>query len=139
MRNRILLLVASLSMAQDKPARSVWDGIYSDAQAARGETAYAQACSGCHGKKLEGRAQNPPLAGSEFLANWNGVTVGDLFDKMQSTMPADRPGKLSMEQNAEILAYMLKFNKFPPGEKDVPGSVEVLKGVRIEPAKGGSR
>src|SRR5215471_19233686 len=123
MNSRTLRSIAAVFLAswissvlgQEKPLQSVWDGIYSNDQAARGKAAYAEACASCHGEKLEGRGQTPQLAGSDFIGNWKGMTVGDLFDKMQATMPADKPGKLSREQNATILAYILKMNEFPAG------------------------
>jgi S-disulfanyl-L-cysteine oxidoreductase SoxD len=133
--NRLVILAAlSIASAQDKPA-SVWDGIYTKDQASRGETAYAKNCASCHGAKLEGQGQTPPLTGTDFLSNWNGMTVGDLFDTIQATMPADRPGQLTKSQNAEILAYILKSNQFPAGDKELPADSDALKKVRIEPAK----
>jgi S-disulfanyl-L-cysteine oxidoreductase SoxD len=121
--------------AQDKAPQSVWDGIYTDAQAARGETGYREACASCHGEKLDGRGQIPPLAGSDFTSNWNGMTVGDLFEKIQTSMPADRPGQLSKEQNAGILAYIFKLNKFPSGKKELPGDADALRSIRFEAKK----
>jgi mono/diheme cytochrome c family protein len=117
---------------QEQTPQSVWDGIYTDAQAARGGTDYRQACASCHGEKLDGRGQIPPLAGSDFTSNWNGMTVGDLFEKIQTSMPADRPGQLGKEQNAAILAYILKFNRFPTGSKELPGDTDALKSIRFE-------
>lgn len=89
-------------VGQDKPSASVWDGVYTGQQAARGEAAYREACMSCHGEKLEGRGQTPPLVGSDFTSNWNGMSVGDLFEKIQVSMPADRPGQLTKDQNAGI-------------------------------------
>jgi S-disulfanyl-L-cysteine oxidoreductase SoxD len=120
---------------QAQKQASVWDGIYSAAQAARGESAYAKDCASCHGAKLEGKNQASPLSGSEFTMNWNGESVGDLFDKIQSSMPGDRPGTLSPGANAEILAYILKVNQFPAGETDLPGDLAKLKQVRFEAKK----
>ena len=92
----LLLLLGGLVClsGQATPAKSVWDGIYTDDQASRGEPAYRENCASCHGTRMEGRGQTPPLAGSDFLANWNGMTVGDLLEKMRISMPADRPGRL---------------------------------------------
>ena len=70
--------------------------------AARGEAAYRETCASCHGEKLQGTGQSPPLTGKDFISNWNGMTVGDLFEKMQDSMPADRPGQLSGTENAGI-------------------------------------
>jgi mono/diheme cytochrome c family protein len=136
------LLIASpvpmnLASGQDRSPSSVWDGLYTQAQAERGEAAYRQACASCHGDTLEGQGQTPSLVGADFVSNWNGMPVGDLFDKIQTTMPADRPGQLSKEQNAQILAYILKSNKFPNGSQDLPAGGDALTGIRFEAQKGG--
>jgi mono/diheme cytochrome c family protein len=117
---------------QDKKSGSVWDGVYTNEQAARGQATYGEACASCHGEKLEGQGQGSPLTGSEFASNWNGSSVGDLLEKIQLAMPADRPGSLSKDKNASIVAYILKFNKFPAGGTELPASVDAIKGIRIE-------
>lgn len=115
---------------------SVWDGIYSPEQARKGEELYRQECASCHGEKLEGRGQAPPLTGGDFTMDWNGMTLGDLFEKMQTSMPADKPGHLSREQNATLLAFILSANKFPAGAAELPTDAERLRQVRFEAAKG---
>jgi mono/diheme cytochrome c family protein len=120
---------------QSAAPASVWDGIYTDQQAERGAAGYREACASCHGEKLKGHGQNPPLAGDSFTSNWNGSNVGDQLEKIQVSMPADRPGKLSKAQNAAILAYILQFNKFPGGDKELPADADALKGVRFEADK----
>ena len=115
---------------------SVWDGIYSAEQARKGEALYRQECASCHGEKLEGRGQAPPLTGGDFTMDWNGMTVGDLFEKMQTSMPADQPGHLSREQNATLLAFILDANKFPAGAAELPTDGERLRQIRFEAAKG---
>ena len=129
------IVCAGYLSAQDQTSRSVWDGIYTEAQAARGEAGYREACASCHGATLDGSGQIPPLAGSEFTMNWNGMTVGDLFEKMQTSMPADRPGQLSEAQNAAILAYILQFNKFPAGRNELPSNADALKSIRFDSQK----
>ncbi len=114
---------------------SVWDGIYSAEQARKGEALYRQECASCHGEKLEGRGQAPPLTGGDFTMDWNGMTVGDLFEKMQTSMPADQPGHLSREQNATLLAFILNANKFPAGAAELPTDGERLRQIRFEAAK----
>jgi mono/diheme cytochrome c family protein len=114
---------------------SVWDGVYSQAQASRGETLYSKECASCHGAALDGSGQAPPLSGADFKGNWNGQSVDDLFEKVKTSMPADQPGKLSREQNADILAFLLGFNGFPAGPKDLPGDAATLQRIRFESAK----
>jgi mono/diheme cytochrome c family protein len=99
--------------------RSVWDGVYTEEQAKRGEALYEKQCSACHGDKLAGRESAPPLTGGAFLSNWNGLTLGDLFERIRRTMPQTSPGKLTRQQNADILAYVLSFNKFPAGKTEL--------------------
>ena len=106
---------------------SVWDGVYTEQQASRGQTLYSQECASCHGAALDGSGQAPPLAGADFKGNWNGQSVDDLFEKVKTSMPADQPGKLSREQNADILAFLLGFNGFPAGPKDLPGDAATLQ------------
>lgn len=116
-------------------ASTVWDGIYSTAQAASGESLYAKNCASCHGAALEGKGQAPPLVGSEFLMNWNGATVGELFEKMQTSMPADKPGALVQSDTASILAFMLAKGRFPAGSSSLPANTSVLGKIRFEAAK----
>jgi len=120
---------------ESKPEATVWDGVYSDAQASRGEAAYTKNCASCHGGKLEGLGQTPPLAGEDFLSRWDGMTLGDLFDQIQTTMPADRPGQLAPSDNAAILAYILKSNHYPAGSEELPSGGEKLQRIRIAAAR----
>jgi quinoprotein glucose dehydrogenase len=128
-----LLGLAGIGFSQSQ--RSVWDGVFSADQAKRGQTRYRELCASCHGDTLEGGESAPPLAGGEFLSNWNTLSVGDLFDRTRSTMPQSKPGSLSREANAEIMAYLLSANRFPAGKEALPQSSEVLKEIRIEAIK----
>ena len=125
--------LAALGIAQNQ--RSVWDGVFSDDQARRGQARYKELCASCHGDTLEGGESAPPLAGGEFLSNWNTLSVGDLFDRTRSTMPQSKPGSLSREANAEIMAFLLSANQFPAGKEALPQSSETLKEIRIEAIK----
>jgi mono/diheme cytochrome c family protein len=132
---KIILAIASvLGLAAAQSPASVWDGIYSDPQAGRGAALYQIACASCHGDKLQGKGQTPALTGSEFVMNWSGMTVGDLFDKIQASMPADKPGSLSREQNASLVAYLLTANKFPSGKAELSSDADRLRQIRFEAA-----
>ena len=50
----IFLVAASISIEAQAP-RTVQDGVYSDAQASRGQALYAQRCAGCHGPRWRAR------------------------------------------------------------------------------------
>jgi mono/diheme cytochrome c family protein len=121
------------SQAMDKTTN---DGVFSEAQAKRGEPLYQQYCGSCHGATLNGGEMAPPLTGGEFVANWNDLSVGDLFERIRISMPANDPGSLSRQQNADIVAYMLHFERYPPGANELPRETETLKTIKIVPVKG---
>lgn len=128
-----VLGLAGIALSQNQ--RSVWDGVYSSEQARRGQARYNELCGSCHGDTLAGGESAPPLAGGEFLANWNTLTMGDLFDRTRSTMPQNKPGSLSREIGADIMAYILSANQFPAGKEALPQASEALKEIRIEAIK----
>jgi quinoprotein glucose dehydrogenase len=130
----VVVLVVGAPLAQDA-SRSVWDGVYTDAQAERGAAAYEKNCAKCHGEQLTGTGEAKPLAGPEFLSTWNGLSMGDLFDRTRTTMPMDAPRSLGGETYADILAYVLKFNGFPAGHAELDHRGEFLAGVRIDAFK----
>jgi quinoprotein glucose dehydrogenase len=131
-----LLIVAIIgcAWAQDTSS-SVWDGIYTQAQADRGRTAYGTACAACHGDQLAGGEIAPPLVGGDFISNWNGLTVGQLFDRIRTGMPPGDPGKVGREAKVDILAYMLSYNKFPAGDKELPSQTAMMNTIRIDAEK----
>ena len=114
---------------------SVWDGVYTREQAERGHSLFGQHCAKCHGDALEGGDESPALVGAQFLSDWNELTVGDLFDRIRKSMPADNPGHLSREVSADILAYLLDANAFPAGQTELAHQTEILQQIRIESNK----
>ena len=118
---------------QSTASRTAKDGVYSDAQALRGQTVYKDKCASCHGATLGG-ANAPPLAGDAFIAVWGGP-LSDLVDKIQNTMPLDDPGKLTRQQSAELVAYMLQASKFPAGRADLGADAAVLKQIAVAPGQ----
>ena len=119
----------------EERARSVWDGVYTEEQAKRGETVYRERCSSCHQPTLTGGETAGPLVGATFTANWNGVTVGDLFERTRVSMPHDRPGTLTRQQTADVLAYVFSANKFPAGKTELARQPELLKQIRFDATK----
>ena len=98
----LALATASLSSAQTSaPRRTVWDGVYTEAQASRGLTAFGPNCSGCHVLTAEGRA---PLAGEPFWKSFAQKTVGDLLEFVSTNMPNGAPGSLNESTYTDIVA-----------------------------------
>ena len=112
-------------------AKSVKAGVYTAAQAMRGEAIYKDQCAACHGEDLAGSGPMPPLAGTDFVKNWK--NVGDLFDKIHSSMPASSPGSLTEAQTADVIAYILSVGKYPAGQTELEGKMDTLTTITIEP------
>ncbi|HEX4105215.1 MAG TPA: c-type cytochrome [Rhizomicrobium sp.] len=142
MRNRITLLAAALCLSaavggaamMDKSAfaqsaTTTLSGVYTEAQATRGQEQYVTNCAPCHGATAQGNGEAPALTGAEFTADWIGLTLGDLFDRIRTTMPQDQPGKLSRDQYADVVAFILKINGYPAGQKDLDKRSEYLKAI----------
>src|SRR6188472_1825028 len=108
-----VMVLTATTIAQTP--KSVSEGVYTAEQAKAGEAVYKEQCAACHGDNLEGSGPMPPLAGKDFLSNWQGKTVGDVFEKTQSSMPATAPGTLTPDQTAQVMAYLLSVGKYPAG------------------------
>jgi hypothetical protein len=114
-----------------EPTRSVWDSVYTDSQALRGDSLYQTACGKCHSATLAGTDDGTPLTGASFLSNWNGQTLGDLYDRIRNSMPPDNPSSIPRGQVADILAYMLAGNHFPSGRVVLSDDAARLKDVKF--------
>jgi quinoprotein glucose dehydrogenase len=104
------------------------DGVYTAAQAMRGRTLSQQKCATCHGDSLAGGLA-PPLAGSVFVGAWGGHSLWDLVSKIRNTMPADDPGKLTLSQSADLVAFLLQTGKFPSGDTELAAEEVGLKAI----------
>ena len=123
-------VLVSAPSAQSPP--SVWDGVYTSAQAARGAIAFDAECAACHGPSGAGGGMAPQLVGAAFSANYDGLSVADLFDRNRTTMPPGNEGALTAQQLADITAFMLKFNGFPAGDKELSSQSMMLKSIRYD-------
>jgi len=133
---------AATLAGQEKPAkRSVWEGVYSDAQADRGQAQYERSCTGCHHSDLQGDSgeEIPALADEAFIARWTGQTVGNLFEKIGKSMPASNPGSLTPQQYVNIVAYLLQANKFPSGREELGASAAELYRIDFAKASDGEK
>ena len=92
-----VIVAAAVGITHAQTTRSAQDGVYTDAQAARGQALYDKQCASCHGQGLKGLAA-PPLVGDVFAATWQGQPLLELASKIRNTMPADAPGTLSADR-----------------------------------------
>ena len=113
-------IAGSSLLALQTPARSVNDGVYTDQQATRGQAIYKARCASCHGDGLTGRS-GPPLAGSDFAGVWHVQPLSELANKIRRTMPRDPSARLTDQETADVVAYVLQLGKFPSGRAELAG------------------
>jgi mono/diheme cytochrome c family protein len=110
---------------------TVWDGIYTDAQAERATAIFGQSCSNCHTLTSEG---NRPLSGDKFWEGFTQKTVGDLLTFVSTNMPNGNPGSLPASTYNDLVALILKSNGFPAGMAEV--TPDAVAKVQIIPKDG---
>ncbi|MFN8063065.1 MAG: cytochrome c [Vicinamibacterales bacterium] len=123
-------LAARATTTGAQAPRSVWDGVYTGEQATRGAALFDRECAQCHGPDGIGGGMAPALVGAAFSANYDGQSVGDLFDRNRTTMPVGKEGELSAQDNADITAFLLQVNKFPAGDTPLASQSMPLKEIR---------
>lgn len=116
--------------------RTVWEGVFSEAQASRGRQSYRRFCGQCHSDDLSGGGDGEPaLKGAIFIAQWQGRSAADLFATMSEAMPYSAPGSLPAQEYVDILSYVFLANDAPAGPSELPIDVDLLKQILItEPA-----
>lgn len=123
-----LALLASSAAAQTStastPVRGSGSGVYSAGQAARGQDVFLGQCRSCHVPDAH--------ASTMFQSVWNGRTLADLYRYLREQMPKSEPGTLSDQEYVDVLAYMLRLNRMPPGDAELPADVEALKQIRFD-------
>ena len=118
--------------AQEK---TVWDGVYTEDQAKRGAELYTRDCASCHQDDFAGDGFAPGLAGPEFAAAWEGLSVADLYERIRVSMPPSNPGATSAAEKVDIIAHILKGNRFPAGTTELPKEPEGLKQIQYRANK----
>lgn len=120
----VLFTTAMTAAMAGQEKKSVKAGVYTVAQAGRGEETFKTACSSCHAPGY--------FTDKDFYANFAGKPLWELFDVISDSMPMDNPGSLKKEQYADVIAYVLKLNKFPDGAAELPIDKEALSAIMME-------
>ena len=120
--------------ALGQSATSVWDGVYTEAQAQKGEAVYFAHCVTCHGEDFAGREQAPALAGLAFMEKWNRATVRKLLEKVEQ-MPPTQPKSLPAQDYVDAVAYLLSVNELPAGPSALPNDRAALGRIEIKNVK----
>lgn len=128
----------SAEILQDRQApagnkgKTIWDGVYTPAQAARGKESYAAHCSACHATDLTGR-NGPALRGDHFMENWREDSLNSLYNRIKNSMPAGNPSSLADDTYVDIVAHILQVNAFPEGAEELkPDTLVTIRVVGKE-------
>jgi mono/diheme cytochrome c family protein len=132
--------VIGTSTTEEKtdPMASIWDGVFTEAQAKRGQLVYPGPCGWCHGRGLDGAPDDPdvrstpPLARAKFLRDWEGRSLAALFEYTRATMPESNPGFLTDEEYVDVIAYMLSFGGMPAGDEELQPDPQRLARIVIQ-------
>ena len=125
-------IVASVVKAQDTDTLvSIWDGVYTTAQADRGKATFDVSCSRCHNADLSGSERGPTLTGEKFLGNWLDASLEPLFSFIRDSMPQGSANIVSDDSKADILAYILQRNSFPSGKTELTANTARLDTMQI--------
>jgi cytochrome c5 len=125
----LMLLAVPTLLAQEK---SVEQGVYTAAQAARGAKLFESNCTTCH-REPGGTA--PVLAGERFTKTFSDATLQVVFTTIKTTMPRNAPGSLSDTEYVDVVAHLLKINSYADGMNEL--AVADLPGIKI-PGQSGS-
>jgi mono/diheme cytochrome c family protein len=124
-----LLCGAVAVSAQERPATPA----YTTAQAERGQASYRQSCQDCHGSSLDnGEFGGPPLKGGYFRTRWGSGNVAVLYGYVSLTMPPDRPGQLSPQTYADLVAFILSNNGYAAGDKELTPDQNAQQGMSLQ-------
>lgn len=103
-------------------SNAVTPAVFTSEQADRGQRVFSEVCSACHGAN--------EFRGPIFSMTWMAEPVGHLFEHISSNMPEDRPGSLSPEEYAAVLAHFLRVNGREPGDAELPSDPHLLRRMR---------
>lgn len=116
------LLLALWAGGSVADPRTVNDGVYTEDQADKGETLYAQHCLLCHDKKYF----------RPVLKRWEGQPIGVLYTVLSTSMPESNPGFLTEKEYVDILAYILSLSRYAPGDTELDYKDGALNELTVE-------
>jgi len=111
---------------------------FTQAQAARGETAYRESCASCHGPNLDDGQFGPPVKGAAFKAHWHDQSPDALWSLITKRMPPASPGTLGTRTYTDIDAYLLQENGDQPGTTELARSNAPAEGAAAPEARADS-
>ena len=118
------LCMFSTSAAAQVGPRTTKSGVYSREQALRGQDVFLATCKTCHTTEFH--------TTTAFTTKWNGKALSELLQYLRDQMPKNEPGTLTADEYSDVLAYMLRLNRMPAGNADLPADASEVKSIRID-------
>ena len=122
-----ILLPAAAVLAAQAPTKTTNSGVYTAAQAERGQKVFGEKCTTCH--------EPSRFSGDTFTESWNGKALKEIWDIASGTMPEDNPGSLKQEEYADIIAYFLHLNEYPAGDAELQPGAASMAAIKVEKKK----
>jgi S-disulfanyl-L-cysteine oxidoreductase SoxD len=127
-----MLLAGGALRAGQQPSAA--PRVYTEAQASRGEALFKENCAFCHGGELGGTLSGPAIDANALSTRWLSRPLSDLVTYVQVFMPWNSPGGLTPQQNADIVAFMLKRAGFPSGAAELSENAALQNKIVLAPA-----
>jgi len=108
----------------DEPT-SVYQGVYTAAQAARGKSIFDVHCIQCH--------QVTQFAAGSLRIDERYGSLGDLFLAVTTLMPMDDPGGLPYADYSAIISHFLSSMDLPEGTRELSADINDLLPIGFDP------
>jgi mono/diheme cytochrome c family protein len=119
--------LVTVAVQAQAPQKTTNSGVYTAAQAGRGEKIFEAKCTACH--------DTARFTGEGFIDPWAGKPLKDVWDIASGTMPEDNPGSLKPQEYGDVIAYFLSLNGFATGDAELPGEAAAMANILIEKKK----
>jgi mono/diheme cytochrome c family protein len=123
----LALVAAVTAVSGQAPQKTTNSGVYTEAQAGRGQKVFEAKCTACH--------DTARFTGEGFIDPWAGKPLKDVWDIASGTMPEDNPGSLKPQEYGDVIAFFLSLNAFPTGDADLQGNAAAMANILIEKKK----
>lgn len=128
--------LAIVSQLETAAARTIWDGVFSETQASRGEALYQEHCAGCHGAELVSSDPDyPNLTAPQFRWNWGKKTLAERLQRVRSSMPPTAKDSLPVQDYLDVITFILKVNGYPAGSGELKADSTELSAIIVDPPK----
>src|SRR5262245_45248944 len=126
----VCVVVVMASVDAQQTSKTTAQGVFTEAQATRGQKAYMDSCARCHAEDLLG-ASGPALVGDFFTNRFVGSNVQEILKTIQRSMPQEAPDSLGTPMYVDIVSFILKSNFIPAGPAELPTDAQALQQIQV--------